>query len=453
MTHHVIVGSSIAGISAAEAIRERDAAAAISIVSEEPYGLYSRPGLAYLLRGDIPEKQLAARTPDDVRQLRATLIHSRAEQLRPAQHQVVLANGQTLSYDRLLLATGSIAVPPDFPGANLHSVLKLDDLDDARALLKAARRNKTAIVIGGGITALELVEGLRARGMKVHYFMRGDRFWANVLAESESQLIEDRLRDEGVIIHTRTQIKQAIGQRDKLTAVETQSGETIKCNVLAVAIGVQPRVELAQAAGLKIDRGLLVDEYLRTSAADVFAAGDVAQVHDPHSGRGVLDVLWSTALAQGRVAGLNMAGAQQPYVKQVAMNVTQLAGLVTTIIGTIGGDAPGGDQRASRDEDLMTLSRGDSEAWRQPVGAWTLTDQHAADRADRIRLLVGDQTLVGAIVIGDQTWSRPLHQLIEAQVDIRPIRAQLMADPATAMTQLANFYQQWEQAHRASTNV
>jgi nitrite reductase (NADH) large subunit len=459
MTHHVIIGSSIAGISAAEAIRERDAAAAISIVSEEPYGLYSRPGLAYVLRGDIPEKQLAARTPDDVRQLRAKLIHSRAEQLRPAQHQIVLANGQTLSYDRLLLATGSVAVPPDFPGANLQGVLKLDDLDDARALLKAARRNKTAIVIGGGITALELVEGLRARGMKVHYFMRGDRFWANVLAESESRLIEDRLRDEGVNIHTHTQIKQALGKREKLTAVETVSGETIKCDVLAVAIGVQPRVELAQAAGLKIDRGLLVDEYLRTSAADVFAAGDVAQVHDPHSGRAVLDVLWSTALAQGRVAGLNMAGAQQPYVKQVAMNVTQLAGLVTTIIGTVGGahgGERGGDQRASPDEDLLTLSRGDSEAWRLRVGAWTFTDQHAAerpDRADRIRLLVGDQTLVGAIVIGDQAWSRPLHQLIEAQVDIRPIRAQLMADPTTAMTQLANFYQQWEQTHRASTNV
>ena len=194
-------------------------------------------------------------------------------------------------------------------------------------------------------------------------------------------------------------------------------------------------------ADLTLDRGVLVDEYLRTSAPDVYAAGDVAQVHDPHSGRAVLDVLWSTALAQGRVAGLNMAGVQQPYVKQVAMNVTQLAGLVTTIIGAVGG---------GRDEDLVTISRGDSEAWRLPVGAWVLTDQHAMDR---VRLLVGEQAIAGAIVIGDQAWSRPLHRLIAAQVDIRPIRAQLMAEPTTALTQLANFYEQWEQTHRAATNV
>ena len=441
MAHYVIVGSSIAGTSAAEAIRERDAAAAISIVSDEPHGLYSRPGLAYLLRGDIPEKQLFSRTPDDVRQLRATTIHARAEQLRPVQHQVVLANGQTLTYDRLLLATGSIAVPPDFPGANLHGVLKLDNLDDTRVLMKAAGRNKTAIVIGGGITALELVEGLRARGMKVHYFMRGDRFWANVLDEAESRLIEERLCDEGVIIHTRTQIKQAHGKRDKLTAVETVSGETLKCDVLAVAIGVKPRLELAQEAGMKIERGLLVDEYLRTSAPDVYAAGDVAQIYDPHSGRAVLDVLWSTALEQGRAAGLNMAGVQQPYVKQVAMNVTQLAGLVTTIIGAVGG---------GKDVDLLTISRGDSEAWRLPTGAWVLTDQHAVNR---LRLLVSDCAIVGAVVMGDQAWSRPLHHLIAARADICSIRAHLEAEPAQALTMLSNFYQHWEQSHRASTNV
>lgn len=443
MTHYVIVGSSIAGYSAAEAIRERDAAAAISIVSEEPHGLYSRPGLAYLLRGDIPEGQLFSRTPDDVRQLRATHLHARVDHLRPAQHQVMLSTGQTLTYDRVLLATGSVAIQPDFPGANLPGVFKLDNLADARALLKAAGRNKTAIVIGGGITALELVEGLHARGLKVHYFMRGDRFWAGVLDEVESRLVETRLQAEGVIIHRRTQIKQALGKRDKLVAVETQAGETVKCDVLAVAIGVRPRLELAQAAGLTLDRGILVDEYLRTSAPDVYAAGDVAQVYDPHSGRAVLDVLWSTALAQGRAAGLNMAGAQRPYLKQVAMNVTQLAGLVTTIIGAVGGER-------DHDDDLLTISRGDSEAWRVPIGAWILTDQQTVNR---LRLLVGDCAIVGAVIMGDQTWARALHQLIAAQVDIRPIRAQLAGDPGAALAALSNFYQQWEQAHRATANV
>ena len=439
MTRYLIIGSSIAGQSAAEAIRERDAAATITIVSEEAHRLYSRPGLAYLLRGDIPEKMLIARTRDDGRQLDAQTIVARAERVQAEQHQVTLANGKTLTYDRLLLATGSAAVPADFPGHDLEGVVNLDNLDDARHILKLASRRKTAVVIGGGITALELVEGLRVRGMKVHYLLRGERYWANVLDETESRLIEDRLREEGVILHTHTQIKQALGQRRQLIGVETQAGEKINCHILAVAIGVQPRLELAKSANLKIERGIVVDEYLRTSARDVYAAGDVAQVTDPRSGRSTLDVLWSTALLQGRAAGQNMAGAHAPYLKDLAMNVTQLAGLVTTIIGAVG---------SGRDEDLVTISRGDSEAWRLLPQAWAVSDLH---EVNRIRLLLDERQIIGAIVIGDQTWARPLHELIGAQADVTPIRAALLSDHATAFSHLTQFYQAWASARREQT--
>jgi nitrite reductase (NADH) large subunit len=436
MTQYLIIGSSIAGQSAAEAIRERDATATITIVSEEAHGLYSRPGLAYLLRGDIPEKLLMARTRDDGRQLNAQTIVAHAEQVQADQHQVILADGKILAYDRLLLATGSAAMPADFPGHDLAGVVKLDNLDDARHILKLAGRRKTAVVVGGGITALELVEGLRARGMKVHYLLRGERYWSNVLDEIESRLVEERLREEGVILHTHTQIKQALGKRHQLIGVETQSGEKIGCHLLAVAIGVRPRLELAKSANLKIERGIVVDEYLQTSALDVYAAGDVAQVFDPRSGRSTLDVLWSTALLQGRAAGQNMAGAHTPYLKALSMNVTQLAGLVTTIIGAVG---------SGRDEDLLTISRGDSEAWRLLPQAWVVSDQH---EVNRIRLLLDERQIIGAIVIGDQTWARPLHELIGAQVDVTPIRAALLSDHATAFAHLTQFYQAWAAARR-----
>ena len=366
--------------------------------------------------------------------MNAQIVTARAERVQADQHQVTLANGSTLTYDRLLLATGSLAVPADFPGYDLPGVVKLDNLDDARHILKLAGRKKTAVVIGGGITALELVEGLRARGMHVHYLLRGARYWASVLDETESRLIEERLCDEGVSLHPHTQIKQALGKRHRLIGVETQAGERIGCDLLAVAIGVRPRLELAQTANLKIERGIVVDEYLRTSALDVYAAGDVAQVFDPRSGRATLDVLWSTALLQGRAAGQNMAGAQTPYLKAVSMNVTQLAGLVTTIIGAVG---------SGRDEDLVTISRGDSEAWRLLPQAWVVSDHH---EVNGIRLLLDERQFIGAIVIGDQTWARPLHELIAAQADITPIRAALLSDHATAFTHLTQFYQTWAAA-------
>ena len=174
---------------------------------------------------------------------------------------------------------------------------------------------------------------------------------------------------------------------------------------------------------------------LRTSAPDVFAAGDVAQVRDPRSGRAILDTLWSTALAQGRAAGANMAGAPVPYVKQVALNVTQLAGLMTTIIGAVGS--------GGRDQDQVTISRGNSEAWSLLPQAQVIVEKHDVNR---IRLLVGERTLVGAVVMGDQTLSRPLHRLIAEQADITPIRAALAADPASAITLISDFIK-WERDH------
>jgi len=298
--------------------------------------------------------------------------------------------------------------------------------------LKHAGRGKTAVVVGGGITALELVEGLLARRMPVHYLMRSARYWSDVLDDTESRIILDRLRHEGVIIHTNTQVQQAAGTRGKLTGVVTQAGETIPCQMLAVAIGVRPRAELARAAGLNVDRGVVVNAFLETSRPGVFAAGDVAQVFDAVSGCATMDVLWSTALAQGRVAGANMAGANLTYVKGIPFNVTQLAGLKVTIVGAVG---------RGKDTDLVSIARGDSEAWRLLPMTAVISEGHGVDR---IRLLLGERRIVGALVMGNQTWSRPLQRLVTRQADITPIRPALLRDPATALAHLQQFCEQWE---------
>jgi NAD(P)H-nitrite reductase large subunit len=435
---YALVGSGIAALSAAEALREHDPRAVITMVSEEAHNFYSRPGLAYLLRGDIPEKQLFVRNRADLRALNVTRVHARVEQLLCDTRELVLAGGQRLRYDRLLLATGALAVPPSFPGGDLAGVVKLDGLDDTRHILNLSRRRHPAVVVGGGITALELVEGLAARGMQVRYFMRGTRYWGDVLDEAESEIVLERLRHEGVVIHTNTQVKQALGSRGQLTAVETQAGETVPCEVLAVAIGVRPRVDLARAAGLTIDKGILVNAYLETSKPGVFAAGDVAQV-----GKTPLDVLWPTALAQGKVAGANMAGAKLLYLKAVPCNVTMLTGLKVTIIGTVGKKKDEG-----KDPDLVAIARGDSEAWRRLPNAWILSDQ---DDVNRVRLFIGEKAIVGALVMGDQTWSRPLQQMIAAQVDITPVRTLLAGGGAAGLTHLAEFYDQWERSRATAS--
>ena len=437
MSRYVLVGSGIAALSAAETIRQTDAAGSVTLVSEEPHPFYSRPGLAYLLRKDVGEGQLRIRTDEEIAELRLERLTARVERLDTAAHELVLADGRRLAYDRLLLATGALAAPPPFPGADLSGVVKLDSLDDTRRILELARRRRPAVVVGGGITALELAEGLCARGMKVQYFLRGTRYLSDVLDEAESRIVMERLRHEGVTIRTGTQVREAIGAGGRLTAVVTQAEERVPCEVLAVAIGVRPRVELAKAAGLSVRKGVVVDEFLQTSAPDVFAAGDAAEVTDPRTGTAALDVLWPVALQQGLAAGANMAGQRKSYLKSTPFNVTQLAGLKTTIIGAVGGGGP--------NEDLVAITRGESEAWRRSAQARMLG---TGDDVNRVRLVLDGNRLIGALVMGEQGWSRPLQQLIVEQADLTPVRDALLAGGATALEQLAAFHQRWEQARK-----
>src|SRR5262249_23785680 len=424
----------IAALSASEAIRRALPHALVTMISEEPHPFYSRPGLAYLLRGDIPEKQLWVRTAQDLQALRLNRLHGKVAQLLCRDHEVVLSDGRRLPYDRLLLATGATAVPPTFPGGGLAGVVKLDSLDDTRHILAQTGRGKTAVVVGGGITALELAEGLAARRMKVHYFLRGELYWSDVLDEAESRIVMDRLRHDGVQIHTNTQVKQLHGAHGQLTGVETEAGEIISCQMLAYAIGVRPRVDLAKSAGLKVDKGIVVNEFLQTDKPGIYAAGDCAQV-----GSLPLDVLWPTALDQGRVAGANMAGDKIPYVKGVACNVTCLTGLKVTIIGNVGSKKKDGGNK--NDDDTVAIVRGDSESWRLTPRASILSEYNDVNR---VRLFVGERKIVGALVMGDQTWSRPLQRLVAAGADITPIRPQLLGDAPTALAHLAKFYEQWQ---------
>lgn len=441
-SRYVLVGSGIAALAAAESIRSLDSTGSITLVSEEPHNFYSRPGLAYLLRKDIGEKQLFIRTPAEVRELGVERLTARVERLEPAAHEVVLADGRRIAYDRLLLATGALAAAPPFPGADLDGVVKLDSLDDARRIVQLVRWRRPAVVVGGGITAMELAEGLRARGMKVNYFLRGSRYWSDVLDETESRIVMDRLRHDGVVIRTGTQVKQAVGKDGRVTAVITQADELVPCQLLAVAIGVRPRTELARAAGLVVRKGVVVDEYLQTSAPDVFAAGDVAEAVDPRTGSAALDVLWPTALQHGCAAGATMAGHPHAWLKGVPFNVTQLAGLKTTIIGTVGG----GDGN----EDLVAITRGESEAWRRPAPAQVLG---ASDPVNRVRLVLDGNRLIGALVMGDQTWSRPLQELIVEAADLAPIRDALLAGGAPALERLAAFHQAWRQARQPNARA
>ena len=432
MRRYVLIGGGVASMAALEAIRHADPSGEVLLIGDEAYGYYSRPGLAYYLTGELPEDFLFPMKNQEFHNLNARRLRAKAVRIHPDRHTVQLQDGRLVPYDRLLMAVGAEAQMSKVPGIELDGVIKLDSLDDARNILQKARRGRRAVVVGGGITALEIVEGLVARRVHTQYFLRGDRYWTNVLDETEAHIVEERLREEGVRIHYRTELEAILGTGGRVTGVRTKDGRTIPCDLVGIAIGIRPRLGLAQTAGLQVERGVTVSETMQTSARDVFAAGDIAQVYDPHTGKSTLDSLWGPAREQGYAAGLNMAGITRAYYKPVAFNVTRLANLTTTIIGTVG---------RGEDSDVTGIVRGDSETWRQ------LPDAIAAQSGfdiNRLRLLVGKDTLLGAIVMGDQTLSRPLQHLITQGADITPIRQQLLRPGAALVDLLADFWTAWK---------
>ncbi len=429
---YVIIGSGVAGMSAVEAIRSVDGAGEVVMVSEDPHGYYSRPGLAYYLTGELPDKALYLRSRGDAKKMNLTFLNARVTRILRAERALELDGGKSrLAYDKLLIAVGAQAVPLQVPGAALQGVVKLDHMNDARSILNQARRGRTAVVVGGGITALELTEGLLARGMKVIYLLRGDRYWANVLDPHESQIVEKRLAEEGVTLRHHADLAEILGRGGKVAGVRLKDGQTIRCDLLAYAIGIRPRMELVAEAGLEVERGILVDENLQTSDPDIFAAGDVAQAFDPLSGRAVLDSLWNPAREQGHAAGLNMAGRRTAYLKSAPFNVTRLAGLTTTIIGAVG---------HGRDEDVLGIARGDSETWRDLPHA--LVAQSGFD-VNHMRLLIGERTLIGAVLMGDQTLSWPLQKMVAGGADISSIRDGLLAPDAPIADLIAAYWMEW----------
>jgi NAD(P)H-nitrite reductase large subunit len=417
----LIIGNGAAGVTAAEAIRERDPHGQITIVSGERYPMYSRPGLAYVILDEIPDHQILARPPQWYAEQRLRVVYGVAVSVEPESRRVRLADGQSLLYDRLLIATGARAVPPPYSGADLEGVVYLDTLDGTKELLRRVKRARRAVVVGGGITALEMAEGFAHHRVETHYFVRRDTLWASVFNAMESKLLQERMIEHGVTIHFNTEMREVLGdKRRRVKGVRRATGEVFPCNLVGVGIGVKPQLEFVRATALKTDRGLVVNEYLETSEPDIYAAGDCAQVWDRWTQTYTLDVLWPTAIAAGRAAGINMAGGREAYLKGTPFNACLLFGLHVTAIGQLG-NRRGDDEP----EVVQHLSRGSSEVWVSRPHAYTSAWSH--DGPNTLRLVLDGDRLVGALVVGEQTLADPLRDLIEWQADIRPLRPYLQA--------------------------
>jgi nitrite reductase (NADH) large subunit len=331
----VIVGSGLAGTLAAKTLRELDPEAGIEILGEERHPYYPRPNLIEYLAGRMPRERIFA-FPDGWAAnqrigLRLGVVVTRID---PGAKRLETSAGESVPFDVLLLATGSRPVRPPIAGTEVPGVFTLRTLDDAEALLEHLQRHRRVAVLGGGLLGLEIARALRGRGAEVKVFEFFDRLLPRQLDPAAAGILKAQIEATGIAVKVGAAAREVLSDGG-VRGLRFESGDEVDADTVVLAAGIAPVVGLAREAGLKVGRGVAVDDRLRSSAPGVFAAGDAAE----HAGKiyGIIPA----AFEQARAAAHNMLGLDMPYGGTVPSNTLKVSGLTVTSAGDFAAEGPG----------------------------------------------------------------------------------------------------------------
>jgi NAD(P)H-nitrite reductase large subunit len=402
---YVIVGNGPAGTAAVEGIREADPKGRITVISDEGVVNYSKPLLSYLLARKVKRNQLAHR-PEDfyARNGVDLLLKKKAVELETAENRVLLSDGKSVPYDRLLIATGGVPIPLRVPGKKMGGIFSFTRLQEAEDLARYLKDQsvREAVVVGGGLIGLKATEGLLGRGISVTLVELADRVLSATFDRRASEIIEGALKKEGCQVFLKNTVTRIGGDRSgKVKEVILQGRVKVPCQVIIGAIGVLPNLDWVKGTEIRSDRGILVDEHLKTSVGNVFAAGDCCQTRDFFGGAPRVVPIWPSAVRQGKVAGFNMAGGKKEYEGPLVMNSVELCGIPTISVG------------------LTDPSEGN--------GYETLESLHEKKGTYK-KLVLRDDRIVGALFVGDISRAGVYTGLIREAMKIGDLRDHLLKE-------------------------
>lgn len=406
----VVVGNGIAGCAAAMEARQYAPDAEIVIVTEQSHPTINTPALKQFGAGYLELAQLLAQPPDTERRLGIGVIHEHVEQLDARTRRVMLLSGQQITYDRLLLATGSRPVGLGaLPGADFDGVMTLHTLSQYLDLRRRLPGVSRAIVIGGGYHAAESALLLRHAGIATTLLVRGRCLVSSLLDLPAADLLRQHLQRQGVEVRLETEVAGVVGRMGVAAGVLTTEGAFLPGQLIIVAIGVQPDVRLARGGGMGADIGKGVRAYrqMQTEVASVYAAGAVARVRDPQTGGWESRAQWYFAFQQGRLAGAALAGARIPAGSESGAmgafwHATQFGKLSILAAG-----APTLSDREHRDYEVLT--NGSASFYR--------------------RLVLRDHRVVGYLAVGaNPPAGLAIKRIIDEQMDVREVTRQLLGE-------------------------
>ena len=403
MTHHLILGAGPAGIIAAETLRKRAPQDRITVVGDEREAPYSRMAIPYLLIGNVDEKGTWLRkSPTHLSDLQINLVQASATAVDAAKRLVQLDNGESLSFDTLLIATGSHPVQPPVSGIDSDGVHHCWTLKDARAIMALAKPGARVLQLGAGFIGCIIMEALAARGVKLSVVEMGDRMVPRMMGPTAGGMIREWCEAKDVEVHTGTRL-ESIEPGKPLTAT-LSGGEQIEADLIISAAGVRPAIGFLEGSGITCLQGVLTDEHMQTNVTGIYAAGDCAEAFDKISGKTIVSAIQPNAAEQARVAALNMLGQRTSLPGVTQINVLDTLGLISASFGNWEGE-PGGEHVE-------------------------LTDT-AAHR--HLSLQFKDDVLVGCNCVGWTEHVGVMRGLVEGQVKLGTWKDALLADPTRLM--------------------
>jgi NADPH-dependent 2,4-dienoyl-CoA reductase/sulfur reductase-like enzyme len=392
---------------AAETLRKANPEAEIILIGDEPEPPYSRMAIPYFLVNKVGEEGTYLRTPSHYEAQKISYVNQRVSSVNTGAKTLKLADDSTLSYDKLLIATGSYPISPPITGIDLPKVHSCWTLEDARQIASLAKEGSNVVLMGAGFIGCIILESLKLRGVNLSVIEMGDRMIPRMLDEKAGNLLKQWCIEKGVNVLTSTKITAIKESADSMT-VDLDSGDSLPADLVITATGVKSNIAFLEGSGIDTKDGIVVDNHLQTSAADVYASGDVAQGKDFSTGEYHVQAIQPTAVDHGRIAALNMAGKQVEHGGNINMNVLDTLGLISHSFGL-----------------WMGVDGGDSVEIYNPE-AYKYINLRFGTGAD-------DDVLVGASTLGMTQHIGVIRGLIESKTHLKAWKERLMDDPTRIM--------------------
>lgn len=311
--HIVIIGNGIAGITCARYVRKKSDNK-ITVISAESKYFFARTALMYVYMGHMKWNHLKPYEDWFWEKNRIELKEAKVEHINFEQKRLHFSSEETMEYDKLVLATGSVYNKFGWEGENLKGVQGLVRKQDLEELEENTKNCKKAVIIGGGLIGVELAEMLTTRNIEVTILVREEAFWNNILPLSDAKMISEHIRSHGIDLRHETELDKILpDENNNVRAVVTNTGEQIECELVGLCAGVRPNIDFLKTSKLETDNGILVDSYLATNVKDVYAIGDCAQLREPMPHRSAIEPVWYAGRMMGETLAQTLTGHQMQY--------------------------------------------------------------------------------------------------------------------------------------------